>query len=97
MRRLMPLWIAAALPLAAGCEPTCKQTCDKLLECEEVETPRQAERDCQASCELQQQLYEDWEDTQARDALGELKACVRESECAAIADGACYDPDLYLW
>lgn len=97
MRRLLAYFAVVCLPLVQACEPTCRQTCRKLLECEEVETPRQALEDCNTSCELQQQLYEDWEDLQARDALGELKQCVVDAECTDIADGACYDEDLYLW
>lgn len=97
MRRLIPLALAAILPLMQACEPTCKQTCSKLLECEEVDTPRLALEDCRTSCELQQKLYEDWEDLESRDAMGDLKECVMDEECSAIADGACYDPDLYTW
>ncbi|MCK6504347.1 hypothetical protein L6R53_13255 [Myxococcota bacterium] len=88
--------VLLAAPLAA-CEPTCKQTCRKLLDCEEVDTPRQGLEECQAACEIQERLYEDWEDLQAREALADVKRCVRDEECVDIAEGACYDPDLYVW
>jgi hypothetical protein len=81
----------------AGCEPTCKQTCRTLLDCEEVSTARLDVDECAASCEIQEQLYEDWEDNQLRDAFGDLKTCIQEEECDAIADGACYDSDLFIW
>lgn len=95
--RLLPPLLLALLPLS-GCEPTCASTCEKLLSCEEVEQPRVAEEDCEAACLVQQELYEeDWENQQLRDALGDAKRCVRDEECEAIADGACYDPDLYIF
>ncbi len=97
LRDLLPILLLLALPLAAGCEPSCKQTCRKLLDCEAVDTPRQALLDCENSCELQQQVYEDWNDQLTRDAMGDLKECIVDEECSAIADGACYDPDLYIW
>lgn len=97
MRSPLPLIAAALLPLLAACEPTCKQACDKLLECEEVETPRQALEDCRTSCELQQALYEDWEDLQAREALADLKSCVMGAECSEISEGVCYDQEVYVW
>lgn len=96
MRRPLPL-LALAGALATACEPTCKQTCTRLLECEEVDTPRQGIDECQAACEIQQRLYEDWEDLQAREAMAEVKRCIRAEECDAIAEGACYDEDLYVW
>lgn len=97
MYRFPALLVGMALALA-GCEPTCRNTCQKLLACEGVETPRVPESDCEYSCEAQQALYEDdWEDQQKRDALADVKRCVIDSECADIADGACYDEDLYIW
>ncbi len=91
--------LAAALLvlLASGCEPTCKATCKKLVKCEDVETPRVSHEECTASCEIQQQLYEEWTDTQKREDFGDLKRCVKQSECTDIADGECYDEDLYIW
>lgn len=92
---------AAALGLGAalsGCEPSCRTTCKKLLACDDVETPRVAESDCEYSCEAQQKMYEDdWGDLQKRDAFGQTKQCVMDNTCADIADGVCYDEDLYIW
>ncbi len=90
----------AALALLGGCEPTCASTCEKLLECEDgtVDQPRVAQDECEASCETQQSLYEDdWENEILRDELAELKRCVRDEECDAIAEGACYNPNLYIF
>lgn len=93
--RLVLLALVGAL--AAACEPTCKQTCRTLIDCAEVDSPRQGLADCQASCEIQQRIYEDWEDTQKREAMAELKRCVQDEECEAIAEGACYDEELFVW
>ena len=38
-----------------------------------------------------------WEDEGKRDALGDMKRCISEEDCSAIADGACHDPDLVIW
>lgn len=84
--------------LGAGCEPTCKATCKKLLSCEELDTPRVALSTCQEECEEQQTLYNDrWTDEQLAERFKEYKQCVDEEECADIADGACYDEDLFLF
>ena len=89
---------AACLALfASGCEPTCKATCKKLVKCEDVETPRVSREECTTSCEIQQQLYDEWSDTQKRGNFGDLKRCIKQSECSDIADGTCYDEDLYIW
>jgi len=95
-RFLLPS-LLLSLPLAAACEPTCKATCDKLVSCEEIDSPRQAVVDCQTSCEIQQNLYDTWDDQLSRDAMADLKHCIVSEECAAIDDGVCYDADLYIW
>ena len=93
---LLALFAVAAV--GTGCEPTCKTTCKKLLECEEVETPRLPLDECTNTCLTTQSLYEDtWEDLQKRDAFADMKTCIVEEECGAIADGVCYDEDLFIW
>ena len=89
--------LGALLALAAGCEPTCKNTCEKLLACEGVETPRLSLNDCTDACEEQEALYIRWDDTQLQDAFADYKTCVKEEACAAIDDGVCYDEDLYAF
>ena len=99
MTRLLRLTVALALPvvLTTGCEPTCAATCDKLVECEDVETPRMSSTVCEESCATQELLYQGWEDTQLEDAFAEYKRCVRGSTCGEIAAGVCYDEDIYLY
>lgn len=88
----------AALTLGlAGCEVSCENTCEKLLSCDAVETPLVALADCENSCNSQEILYENWDDQNKRQALAAYKSCVSEETCAAIADGACYDEDIYGW
>ena len=89
--------LALLSSLTSGCEPSCMKTCKKLVECEEVDTPRLSAQECSESCETQQQVYDGWEDLQKREAFAELKRCVREEECGAIANGVCYDEELYIW
>lgn len=94
--KLLLLSTAVAV-LATGCEPSCKKTCVKLIECEEIDTPRLHEEECIRSCETQQDLFESWEASDERERFADLKRCIKESECADIADGECYDDELYIW
>jgi hypothetical protein len=92
--RALLLLSAAAL---AACEPTCEATCEKLLACDEVDTPLVALQDCTDACLTQEQLYDEWEDGQKQDALSDFKTCVSDSECSDIAEAVCYDEDIYSW
>ena len=80
-----------------GCEPSCEQTCQVLLDCEETHTDRLALDDCTAACLVQERLYDDWDDTELRDGFADYKHCVMEESCADISDGICYDEALYSW
>jgi hypothetical protein len=91
------LTLALSVLLLAGCEPTCKATCKKLLDCEDVDTPRLSLEECSSSCQQEETLYESWDDQGKRDAIGEMKQCIADEACSAIADGACYDADLVIW
>lgn len=98
--RILPLSALLVLPLLfflVGCEVSCENTCEKLLACGDVDTPLVAEIDCEQSCVAQEVLYENWDDQIKRDALETYKACVSETPCADIADGACYHEDIYIW
>jgi len=85
------------LAILVGCEPSCRTTCEKLLECEEVDSPQVALDDCVDSCALQQDLYQSWEDEQRVDDFGDLKGCIVGNECSEIASGECYDEELFIW
>lgn len=89
--------LLVGLPLLGGCNPTCSNVCDKLVACDEVETPRMSSEVCEQSCETQEDLYFSWDDTQLQEAFTEYKQCVRSSSCEAIAEGVCYDEDIYLF
>lgn len=91
------LTLFALLFGAQGCEPTCENTCEKLLECDEVETPRVSEDDCTTSCIIHEEMYEDWEDSQLRNAHGEAKQCIAEASCEDLSTGTCYDEELFIW
>jgi len=97
MRRPPILLLALVAALATACEPTCKQTCKKLIDCDSVDTPRQGLNECQAACEVQGRLYDDWGDTQKRAAFADMKRCITDSQCDDIDAGVCYDEDLYVW
>ncbi len=97
MRVLSSLLVLCTAVIATGCEPSCKNICEKLVECEDVETPRVSWVECTDSCEAQERLYEQWTDTVKREGFVDMKTCIDESECSDIADGECYDEDLYIW
>ncbi len=87
----------ALLAALSGCEPSCERTCAKLLDCDGVETPRVGQEDCELQCARQEELYDSWDDTQLQDAFADHKRCVLDETCDAIADGACYDEDLFSY
>lgn len=88
---------AAVLVMAAGCEPTCKQTCRKLLKCDGLDADVEAIDACEASCVFQEQSYEQADEDPRREDFAEHKSCLREATCGEIADGVCYDEDLFLY
>ena len=94
---ILPLLCTAGLAVISGCEPSCRSTCNALLECDSVESDQVTIDDCEASCEVQDKLYEDWEDQELVDAFVETKTCITSSTCEEIADGACYDDNVYAF
>jgi hypothetical protein len=80
-----------------GCEPSCEDTCEKLLSCDGVESPRVSERECERACTTQQELYLSWDDVDLQTAFSDHKRCLDEQECSAIANGVCYDERLYAF
>ena len=80
----------------AGCVPTCPETCKKVLDCG-VETERVAEDECITACEVQQILYEQWEDEQKMEAFDDHKRCLMQSTCDEVAEGVCYDPVVFIY
>ena len=67
-----------------------------------LERPKRArarlhEEECIRSCETQQELFESWEASDERERFADLKRCIKDSECDDIADGECYDEELYIW
>ncbi len=80
-----------------ACHPSCKSVCKKLLECEEVETWRVSLDECEESCKREEALYESWEDYQVRDRFYDQLDCIVDEECQAVADGVCYDEELFLF
>lgn len=97
--RALLLAIGLLAVLGAGCEPTCKATCKKLLECGDgIDTPRASLDDCEYACEVRQDLYEDtWENPHLRDEFADMKSCIADEACADIAEGVCYDDELFIW
>jgi hypothetical protein len=95
-----PLLLAAVLVvpalILAGCEPTCRQACRKVLSCESLDAETVLD-ECEASCVFQEELYEERGDEARADALGDHKGCLRRESCDAIADGVCYDPELFVF
>jgi len=80
-----------------GCEPSCESTCEKLISCDEIEMDHTSVGECTAACETQQRVYDKWEASDERDWFGDLKYCIDDSTCSDIAEGECYDDELYIW
>ncbi|MFZ5477827.1 MAG: hypothetical protein ACOZNI_13715 [Myxococcota bacterium] len=80
-----------------GCSPTCEQVCEKLVDCENEGTERMTATECELSCDEQEDLYDRWTDEQKRDAFEAELQCIQESACEEIAEGACYDPEVWTF
>ena len=91
------IWFWVAMVSQLGCTPSCDEVCDKLLSCDQVETPMISSEECSNACRAQEELYIEWDDTQKQDAFDAYKTCVDNRSCKNIANGACYDEDLYIW
>ena len=81
---------------APGCTPRCQESCVKVLDCG-LESTRVARDECVRSCQLVQDLYSRWEDEAKEEAFKEHKRCVREATCEELADGVCFDEDLFVF
>jgi hypothetical protein len=53
--------------------------------------------ECEDACQREENLYLDWDDSQALQAAYDARSCITSSTCGEIADGACYDPSIYLY
>jgi len=80
-----------------ACAPTCERTCKKILSCENIDAPSMNIDECTSACSAQQNVYEGWDDAQKIEAFDDLKSCIVAEECDTVADGFCYDEDVYIW
>jgi hypothetical protein len=78
-----------------SCKSSCSQACEKLLSCQEIENSRVSEDECESSCNAQESQYEVWDDVEKQDRFDQERQCIVDSTCADIADGACYDDELF--
>lgn len=89
-----PLVITFAVLLGGagvGCNPTCSETCTKLLSCESLVPITLTKNQCKTQCDREINLYKSWEDQDKIDRFNLHKECISQSTCAQIADGDCYD------
>jgi hypothetical protein len=81
--------------LAAGCTPTCAESCRKVLRCDAVQTDRLGQDECVDQCTRQVALYESWEDDDKLAQFREEKRCIATSTCEEVAEGLCYESDIF--
>jgi len=67
------------------------------MSCDNIEMEHTSVGECAAACETQQQVYDKWKATDEREWFGDMKYCIDDASCADIADGECYDDELYIW
>ena len=80
---------------AAGCTPTCERTCTRLDSCSTgLQTATNI--DCVETCVTLQQLHEETNDDDSREAFAAHRRCLVSSTCEEIDEGVCYDETLYL-
>ena len=98
---LVMLRVLSVLVIATvvGCTPTCEQTCNKLLDCEDenLQTPLMNLDECTSACAAQSNQYEDNEQEQKQQAFDELKSCIVAETCEDLMEGVCYDDEVYIW
>jgi hypothetical protein len=82
--------LAIALIGVAACDPPCKRTCRKVLDCGNLSTDRLALDACIADCSQQELLYEEWEDERKEELFTEHKRCLLDATCEEIEAGECY-------
>lgn len=63
----------------------------------DVDSERVAFEECEASCLGQQALYETWEDARKQSAFEDHRRCLMDATCDDIADGVCYDPEVFVF
>lgn len=77
-----------------ACTVTCEDVCTTIASCDEIEQESTGEIDCRSACLSQQeQAQTDGND----EAFDSLKLCITSSTCDEIAQGVCYDEELYSW
>jgi hypothetical protein len=94
---LRPRISSLLLVFAVGCRPTCDQVCRHLLECGNLDTPRMTVDECSETCHEQQDLLQQWSDTELRASFDDEMECLGGATCDDIAAGTCYDPDLWSY
>ena len=91
LSRIGSLLLFAGLCGSMACNPGCKRTCHKLLDCGNLDTDRLAFNGCVADCEQQTALYETWKDKDKQALFRAHKRCLVHAECEEIAAGECYE------
>lgn len=92
MRVVVAVWLSALL---AGCTPTCDQVCDHIVACGNPGTELLNSEECADACLRQDALYEEWTDEKLRDGYDAALRCLDDATCTELADGACYDPEVW--
>jgi len=77
-----------------ACTVTCEDVCTAISSCDEIEQESTGEIDCRSACLSQQEQAQVDGNEEAFDAM---KSCITTSTCAEVAEGVCYDEELYSW
>lgn len=90
--------VAAVALFGAGCTPTCREACRKLDRCDllagiDVEECRET---CEADLDNRQVAKRDDDDPEPLKTFNAHRRCLGSSTCDDIADGVCFDDDLFL-
>ena len=77
-----------------SCTVTCEDVCVSLASCDEISQENSNTLDCTSACLSQQEQAQNNGQEQEFNAL---KSCIQTNSCADIAEGVCYDENLYSW
>jgi hypothetical protein len=83
--------------VSLGCTPSCEDVCRKLVVCEDLATSRMSVSECEEQCLNQEARYATWDDSAKRDAFEDELSCLYDSSCGDVAEGVCYDEEVFAF
>jgi len=85
-----------AVATVSACTPTCDAACNKLERCELMATYDNLEA-CITSCSRQDEVYVAMDGNELKKSFRMHRRCIGSNSCDELAEGECYEEDIYEW